>query len=386
MYLYTGEIKNFLKWTICPCIALVFVFAGVLKATDKGNSLSQILVLEPARVPALRIDFDFNFRNALPAFEKEPAFEDKEIARGLIPTIPPTPFIRNINDNELYLNENQDYDFVTGHFVTYTSSYEGHVVFRDIRVFSRSELLVIPYTINLVTYEHGCAGWLLVKTGWAGELELEGRKWIFSIVDNLDGRINSEDRLFIRDSRQTGGMPLINNCPVPQTMFFSGHSFHLDFMFKQILSDIVLEVNLTEIQSPMGELDIDAGGTNHLRLRNEEQIVLLNDPAGIVSLPTGDYQIDDLVPGYETDSSVRPRFISSDLNVSIKPGQTTLLRVGPPLRNTVEVSRDRNLLRIEYELVGAGGEKYRYYDWEHRPGFSVYKGRLKIAHGTFPFG
>ena len=126
--------------------------------------------------------------------------------------------------------------------------------------------------------------------------------------------------------------------------------------------------------------------TKHLRLRNEEQFVLLNNPTGTVSLPAGDYQVDDLVPDYEADRSARPRFISSDQNVSIRPGQTALLRVGPPLRNTVDVSMDRNLLRIEYKLVGAGGEQYQYYDWENRPSFSIYKGQLKIANGTFPFG
>lgn len=355
-------------------------------AAETGQSLTQTLLLRPTHTPSLRINFDYNFRNALPAFKKEPAFEGKEIARGLIPTSPTTPFIRNITDKELYLNENHSRDFVTGPLTTYKSTYQGHVFFRDIRVFSRQDSLVIPYTVDLVTYEHGCAGWLRVTSGWAGEFELEGQQWTVGIVDNLDGRIDSEDHLFIRDSRQTRSMPLINNCPVPQTLFFSGHTFRLEFVFKQITSGVVLEASLIEIQTPTGELNIEAGDSKHLRLCDGLQVVLLNDPTGTVSLPVGNYQVDNLVPDYGPNQLMRPTFIHYDKTVSIKPDKTAFLRIGPPLRSTVEVSRDKNLLNLKYQLVGAGGEQYAYYNWEKRPSFKIYKGPLKITGGTFPFG
>ena len=62
------------------------------------------------------------------------------------------------------------------------------------------------------------------------------------------------------------------------------------------------------------------------------------------------------------------------------------MHLGKPLSNTVEVSRDRNLLRLSYQLVGAGGERYTYYNWRSYPSFTIYKGPLRIARGTFPFG
>jgi hypothetical protein len=220
----------------------------------------------------------------------------------------------------------------------------------------------------------------------AGDFELEGQQWIFGIVDNLDGRIDGEDRLFIRDSRQTRRMPLISNCPVPQTLFFSGHTFRLDFMFKQITSGVVLEASLIEIQTPKGELNIEAGDSKHLRLRDGRKLVLLNDPSDTVSLPVGNYTVDDLVPDYGPNQPIRPKFISYDKGVSIEPGKTAFLRIGPPLRSTVEASRDKNLLRLKYQLVGAGGEQYAYYNWEKRPSFKIYKGPLRIAGSTFPFG
>ena len=151
-----------------PLFVFVLIFSAGFtlhsQAAETEQSQTQILVLRPTNAPRLRINFDYNF-NALPTFEKEPAFEDKEIARGLIPTTPATPFIRNITDDELYLNENHNQDFITGHSTTYKSTYDGHVVFRDLRVFSRQGPLVIPYAVNLFTYEHVCAGWFHITSG-----------------------------------------------------------------------------------------------------------------------------------------------------------------------------------------------------------------------------
>jgi hypothetical protein len=72
--------------------------------------------------------------------------------------------------------------------------------------------------------------------------------------------------------------------------------------------------------------------------------------------------------------------------VSVREGETASLRIGLPLRNTVAVSRDKNLLNLQYRLLGSAGEQYEYYDWKNRPRFKIYKGPLRIASGVLPFG
>jgi hypothetical protein len=72
--------------------------------------------------------------------------------------------------------------------------------------------------------------------------------------------------------------------------------------------------------------------------------------------------------------------------VLIEPGQSASLRVGKPLTNVVEVSREGNLLRMKRCVIGAGGEKYESLDIAHPPSFAIYEGPLKIATGTMPFG
>ncbi len=61
----------------------------------------------------------------------------------------------------------------------------------------------------------------------------------------------------------------------------------------------------------------------------------------------------------------------------IEAGQTASLEIGPPLRNTVQVTRERNLLRLTYQLLGQAGEQYEYYDWKARPRFAVWNGPVK---------
>jgi hypothetical protein len=61
-------------------------------------SVTRTVVLRPRKGPELRIDFNYSFGNALPPFENEPALTGKVTARGLVPTVPPTPILRNITD------------------------------------------------------------------------------------------------------------------------------------------------------------------------------------------------------------------------------------------------------------------------------------------------
>lgn len=378
------SIKRFFVCVIILCTGLTLYGESV----ETGSPLTHTLVLRPAQIPPLRIDFDYAFGNTLPMFENEPSFQGKEISRALIPTVPLTQSIRNISDKELYLNMNHNQSFVVDPAQTYrpTSDPAGHVIFRNLCVSTIDGSLIIPYTVDMFTYKKVCKGWFLIRSGWESEFEIDGQKWIFGIVDNLDGRIDSKDHLFIRDCRQGGDISLINNCPVPQTLSFAGHTFHLEFAFKQVSTNVVLEVVMTETQPPLGKLNIATEQCKLLCLRNEHEIVLLSSPEGTVSLPVGDYCVDNLIPACESGQLGSPKFIGYNPHVVIESGQTSNLRIGPPLKNSVEVNRNENLLTLKYQLVGSGGELYEYYNWKKPPTVSIYKGPFRVAHGTLPYG
>ena len=355
-------------------------------AGESVGPATQTVVLQPVQGPGLRINLDFRFQKAVPPFDKEPPFAGKEVARGWIPTVPPTAFIRNVTDNELYLNVHHDEDFITSPPVTYKGHYDGHVVFQGLRVSTLQGSMEIPYEVSQVTYEHGCSGWLWVRSAWAAALTTEGIAWTLGVVDNLDGRIDSNDILFVRRTDGAPGRPLMMDCPVPEVLSWAGHTWRLGFRFVPDPCGAVVEATLTEFDQPMGQLILEAKGTRCLRLRDERAVVLLETKAGTVSVPAGTYRIEDVILDSNSNDAVLPRFAGSDRQVPVQPGETSILRIGTPLSHTVEVCRDKNLLRLTYQLIGSGGENYSYYDWRHRPSLAIYKGPLEIAGGVFPFG
>ncbi len=372
--------------TSAPYAAMALLLLGTGWGASRGvaqedSAATRVVVLHSTPGPALRIDFDYNFRRAVPPFENEPASQGKKIARGLIPTVPPTPFVRNVADNVLYLKVDHGRDFSEGSLATCQGRYDGHVCFEGLTVSTERESLVVPYIVNLYTHEAGCAGWFLVVSGWAGEFEMDGQTWMLGVVDNLNGRIDSNDLLYLQGPGKL--MPVF---PVADTLFFGGHTFHLSLTFESINAEVVVKATLTELHPQMGELNIEADGSRHVRLRSEHLTVLLDDPPGTVALPVGNYRVEDCVLYDEHLGWAGPKFVACSRDVPVQPGPAASLRLGKPLSNTVEIARDRNLLLLDYRLVGAGGEQYSYYNWRSSPSFTVSKGPLRIAAGTFPFG
>src|ERR1039457_6594715 len=100
-------------------VLLILALGQVAWAGIPVSAARHRVILHPTTAPGLRIDFNYNFQNALPPFQKEPALPAQEVARALIPTVPPTPLLRNINDKELLLNTDHSRDFVNGKVATY---------------------------------------------------------------------------------------------------------------------------------------------------------------------------------------------------------------------------------------------------------------------------
>jgi len=342
-------------------------------------------VLHPIHDTCLRIDFDYQFTTVLPPFLNEPALAGRRLARVLIPTIPPTPVLRNFTDHELYLKADHSADFARGPYRTYRSHYDGHVKFEDLQVCTERDALTIPYTLRMCTYNTVCTGWFEVESGWAGQFDLDGVSWTLGVVDNLDGQIDDHDLLFLNTRSGTQETLFVRACPVPRTLFFAGHAFRLDFSFKSVPPEIVMEATLAELRPALGQLDIQANGCWHIRLREDQQIVLLQRPTGTISLPVGDYQVDQCLLSSGSNRRPAPKFVSCERRVSIVPGQTTTLHLGAPLTNEVEVRREKNLLHLKHRLTGAGGERYECAQGP-APRYAVYQGPLRIARGTFPFG
>jgi hypothetical protein len=342
-------------------------------------------VVEPRA--GLRIDFDYRFVNALPSFESEPDFGTKETARGIIPTVPPTGFIRNITDNELLLDLDHDRDFVANPPVTYKSIYDGHVVFKNIQVNTVRQGHTIPYTLTLYTYEHVCSGWLIVRSGWSGQFELASHQWSMQVIDNLNGVYDGNDLMSLAEVTSDGKRLIwASQSNATKRIVLAGHTYDLDCVFQDEQGSILLNVAFTEVTSDLGTIQIKAKGVGSLSLRNEQCLVLLNPSDANAVIPEGDYHIDSCLLKYDPNLNGNPRFKSDDRIITVRSGSITSLAVGTPLASTITVNRHKNQLQLVYGLQGLGDEKYQFYNWKSRPSFDVYKGPIKIASRLFGVG
>ncbi len=134
--------------------------------------------------------------------------------------------------------------------------------------------------------------------------------------------------------------------------------------------------------------------TGELKLEGKhiQQIVFIDkgrkrekfeNPGESIRLPAGEYQLREvrLEGGYVS------RFIAASGRwTTVNKDKPNVLKVGAPLKQSVSVQRRRNLLVLDYELLGVGGHKYVQARRGTPPQFAIYRGDKKIASGKFEFG
>ena len=138
--------------------------------------------------------------------------------------------------------------------------------------------------------------------------------------------------------------------------------------------------------SALGELKLQGKYIERLVLRRKDgRTERFDRLAETIKLPAGEYQLQEahLKGGYTC--RIITRFSGSDW-VRVAEDKPAVLKVGAPLEQTVKAKRQGRILVLDYELVGAGGEKYTGGDRSKPPTFTVYKGDKEIASGEFEFG
>jgi len=137
--------------------------------------------------------------------------------------------------------------------------------------------------------------------------------------------------------------------------------------------------------STMGELKLEGKYIERLVLqRRNGRTQRLDHPAETIKLPVGEYRLLEthLIDGYSCRSSRTP---SGDW-VTIAEGKPAVLKFGAPLRQTVKVKRQGNVLLLNYELLGGGGETYTNSDRSKPPTFTIYKWDKEITSDEFKYG
>jgi hypothetical protein len=138
-------------------------------------------------------------------------------------------------------------------------------------------------------------------------------------------------------------------------------------------------------EKTLGELKIKGEHVERLVLRgNDGHTERFNQPGETIKLPVGQYQLleSHLDGGYVCFQGAGPQ----SKWITIAENKPAELKVGAPLKQTLQARREGRVLVLDYKLIGIGNEVYTKADRSNPPNFTVYKGNQEIASGRFAYG
>ena len=335
-------------------------------------------------------------------FTNEPAAAGK-IVRGVLhfsgAATNDIPFVWQRGAGKLFLDLNRNRDFSddpAGRFSANEGNPNNAQTFKNIRLPLNPAVGKGPTLGDLHFWDYGsrpsCS--LAVRSLWQGKVTLQGRDWQVGLVQNNASRANSfsGDELLLRPWEQRkqafntydGSYAAV---PFSRNVFVDGRAYQLDIASPAGTAAPALK--FTEQSVALGELQITGRFIQRLVLRGGSYLILLDQPAGTVKIPAGTYgppqvRLEQGGIGVFGDAS-QSLFGKQIVVAGQKPA---VLNIGGPLTNSVSVSRHGADLRLDYRLVGVGGEAYQMavQNRSQPPEFAVYQAGKNIASGKFEFG
>jgi len=237
---------------------------------------------------------------------------------------------------------------------------------------------------------------LAVRSFWQGKLRLQGRDWQVGMVQNMLNQSGSleNSRLLLRPwekrnqpfSAYDGSLVTV---AFSRKLFLDGRAYQLEGITGSQNGQAKPVLQFSEQSVALGELKLTGQFIRRLVLTGRPYLVVLDQPAGLVKIPAGSYN----QPGILLEQNGAEAFCNAGESpggrrISLDDKTPVVLNVGGPLTNSVSTSRHGQDLRLDYLLVGTGGETYQManQDRSKPPAFAIYKGEKKIASGTFEFG
>ena len=286
--------------------------------------------------------------------------------------------------------------------------------FKHVHLVLKTPLGKCRTQVNLNIYDYGQPSGpvcnLEQHSFWQGKMSLQGRDWQVGIVQNGQAAAGAlaNGQLLLRpwENRNqpfNASDRLLAAVPLTRKVFLDGHAYQVDWSGPAENGEARPVLQFTEQTAALGELKITGqyigrlvltGGRNVLAggkniLANEQYEVVLDQPAGTVKVPTGNYdQIDVRLEKNGALAYRDPQQSQSVARISVNDKTSLVLNVGGPLTNMVGANRHGQDLVMTYQVIGAGGEAYQLpgQDRTKPPKFAVYSGEKKIASGEFEYG
>jgi hypothetical protein len=374
--------------------------AGTTAAANPQSGQVQTVQLEYGEVGYGFVNESLAIATRSTPFAKEPAFTGKKVVRG---TFQPgggasnsIAFAWDRAAGKLYLdlNHNQDLtDDPAGVFLALTARTVYNQTFTNIHLLFNTASGRCRELADITFYDYVTRPYcsLAIRSFWQGKVTLQGQDWQAGIIQS-DSFENG--RLLLRPwekrnqpfSADDGSLVTV---PFSRKLFLDGHAYQLDLAVKPQDGEARPALQFTEQSAALGELKITGKFIQRLVLSGGPYLVVLDQPAAGVKVPTGSYiHSDILLEQNGTEAFCKPGQPQIRWRFFVDDKTQAVLNVGGPLTNSVIVSRHGKDLRLDYQLVGAGREIYQLANQNRSqpPEFAAYQGDRKIASGKFAYG
>ena len=356
------------------------------------------------------VNWSVSLRTQTIPFKKEPVAVSGKIVRGILnfggDASNSMAFVWQRDAGKLFLdlNRNQDLtDDPAGVFSSRAAKPVNYQTFTNVHLplnttAGKGQVLA---DINFSDYGSRPNCSLAVRSFWQGKVTLQGRDWQVGIVQKIIVQNNLKQispfengQLLLRPwekrsqpfNTYDGSFAAV---PFSRKLFVDGHAYQLNPVASLQNGAIKLALQFSEQSVTLGELKITGKFIQRLVLPGGPYLVVLDQPAGIVRIPTGSYNR----PNVRLEQNGTGAFCNSGQpqagrRIAVDDKTPAVLNVGGPLTNSVNASRHGQDLRLDYRLVGAGGETYQLANQNRSqpPEFAIYKNDKKIASGKFEFG
>ncbi len=328
---------------------------------------------------SIHIDLDLEGQEF--AFKAEPTYQGAKIVRGALPTglarQDATGFAWDTSSSTLHVDENRNLDLTDEPpRSTYAAEHSGsRNWFRGVTLLA-GEGQQYRLDLFLSTYYSRAT----VRSGWKGDIELQGRTWSIGVADNLDGVIDGKDVLGILPVDHVVSEETTLPFPADGRVFFGNTLYKLTGTFREG----GLDLTFAEEPAELAAVDVQGQHIAYLVMNGPPQVRLFN-PSGLVNVPTGRYELAEV---YVAEGAKKLISTAPNLSVNATGEAPTQLKVGTPLSNTLTIARTGRVVSLGFETRGAGGEIYDELltDYANPPGFVAYQNGQEIASGSFDYG
>ena len=395
-------------------LAVVFGSAGARGGNDSSPAVipsenKAAVALAYQETSFAIVNWSVSIEPQSAAFKKEPAAAAGKVVRGVLnfggDSSNSISFVWQRDARKLFLDLNRNQDLTDDAAGTFSSRAEmplNYQTFSNVRLplttaQGRCQLLA---DVNIYDFGARPNCNLAVRCFWQGKVTLHGQDWQVGAIPTIWVKKNGskdvsfENHLLLRPwekqnqafSTFSGSLDAV---PFSQKIFFAGHAYQLDWLAAAPSGEVKPNLQFTEQSVALGDLKITGQFIQRLILPSGNYLVVLDNPAATVKVPTGSYNQPNIrLEQGGTAAFLNPGQPPSGNRISVNDKTPAILAAGGPLTNSLTATRHGQDLRLDYRLVGAGGATYQMVEQNraHPPEFAVFKGDKKIASGNFEFG